>query len=275
MQYQIISLIHHFHEIKPFLNYSAMIAKQAKALLMLQAVQPIVVTPSPIPVGAAPSAPSQLELSRWMEESENALITCRNLLLDQNIQVDYALDKGSADVVLQEAVGPNTLMVLVEKQNNASFFNALLGTYETRIAKALSRPVMIVPKDQSLLPIQTLSFIVDPTTDDFSVLENGVAVANAIGAHLDLLMLYYPTINYQEQHARFLEHVQHLIPSSKANYLQINANDLEEKIEELSLKGPSDCIAFGQRSKTIFQRLMGESGTNKLILEIDIPVLVI
>jgi hypothetical protein len=160
-------------------------------------------------------------------------------------------------------------MCLIQKVNKNSYFNALFGTRETTLSKSINYPVLNIPTTNKGYPFQNMLLLVNDLDvcqfDAFNSLLQKfnfkyTFLINNSGAHIEIREFFSSTDLMWEDFNGSLKF--------------INESFTIERLRNLVKKESFDCIAINNFDKAFFERPF-ELSTNELILELEVPILVI
>jgi len=160
-------------------------------------------------------------------------------------------------------------MCLIQKVNKNSYFNTLFGTRETNLSKNIEFPVLNIPVENKGYPFQNMLFLVDNFDeckfDAFNTLLakfdfNYTFLINNDGVHIEIKDFFETTkLSWKNFNGslKFIESTYSI-----------------DQLQSLITQESYDCIAINNFDKTFFERPF-ELNTNELILELEVPILVI
>jgi hypothetical protein len=254
------------------LNYAIRLAETNNFELDIIYVEPLhFITQTPSKLNAQDDHPMELIKEKVMHQKINEVKNELNNYTSTQLE-DYSITISPysfSDHINKTYSKGEVEMCLIQKVNKNNYFNALFGTRETNISKAIDYPVLNIPKTNKGYPFQNMLFIVNEFSNcQFDAFNSLLAKFN-----FDYTFL----INNDGEHIEIKEFFNSTNLSWKnfKGSLRFTNKDFSiDQLKNIVKKDSFDCIAINNFDKTFFERPF-ELNTNELILELEVPILVI
>lgn len=166
-------------------------------------------------------------------------------------------------------------LLVVEGQNKPGTFNEWFGTIETQIAEGADCPVMIVPSNYTWQQPKKLLYLMDFTDTKVDNLRFLSKLSKRIKADLQVVLLSEKKT--EEGQARYDEMrriFQSLLNYKNVTFHHVIANKDAEKVRKIVTETAPDCLAIEPKSKSFLERLFNDYHTQRIVLQSEIPVIV-
>lgn len=177
---------------------------------------------------------------------------------------------------IQIAKKKNPYLMVVEGSNELTRFNEWFGTSETAVAENTDCPILIVQSKTQWHPVEKILYLMDMDDDKSENIQMLYHFAKSLDAHLQVGIISRKNeSDTDERFFQMIAEIKKLLTHKNASFYQIfgerNSADVKRFVEVLS----PDWIALEQKNKNFFQRIFDDYNTKRLILQSEIPVLVL
>lgn len=191
--------------------------------------------------------------------------------------IDYEIAIGFpiAQVIgMTKAKHPHLLVL--EGKNQPSTLNEWFGTLETDIAARADCPVLVVPTDYQWQAFQKILYLMDVEDAKVENMRYLSAFSRRTGADLQVVLLSEKkTLEGQARHAQMKKVFKSLLDYKDITFHHVVASKEAEKVQRLVTETRPDCLAIEQKSKPFVHRLLNDYHTQRIVLQSEIPVLVL
>lgn len=166
-------------------------------------------------------------------------------------------------------------LLVVEGQNEPGTFNEWFGTLETQIAEGADCPVLIVPSEYGWQPFKKMLYLMDlddAKVDNMRFLSD---LSKRTKADLQVVLLSeQKTLEGQARYEELKKVFHSLLNYKNITFHHVIASKDAEKVQKLVTETQPDCLAIEQKSKPFLERLFNDYHTQRIVLQSEIPVVV-
>lgn len=167
-------------------------------------------------------------------------------------------------------------LLVLEGRNQPSTLNEWFGTIETDIAGGADCPVLVVPPSYQWQAFQKILYLMDAEDAKVENMRYLSAFSKRTGADLQVVLLSEKsTREGQTRHAEMKKVFKSLLDYKDITFHHVVASKEAEKVQHLVTETRPDCLAIEQKSKPFVQRLLNDYHTQRIVLQSEIPVLVL
>jgi len=270
------------------INYALGIAEQFDLSILLYSVQ---YTPSPLhmanvdgymhPYYGVANLPEEIG-----EQAEKNMQTLCRRVQRYWPDTDYECDRGfmastiveKARWLLQKADERNPFLLIVNNENEYNWWNEVLGTAETSIAKQSPCPTLILPKDTDYRGFRQIMYLLDEQSLEAEKVPN-IKWLSRFGKPFDasLAVAYLPETGEELSEKELdlkMAGIREQAGLQKFFYYQFPSENTAEDITKIAEISHTDILALPYRSTPLFERIFDNDNTRTLILKASTPVLV-
>ncbi len=253
--------------------YGVMLARMIDKPVMLIDVEYLTPTLRPEAiVGIGSPTVRSIDVQNLRKEAKERLQHLKDITKVVWKKVNYEVEIGLPESRILSKVDIENPYLLVIGQHHAfNFINEWLGTFETRIAKEASCPVLIVPDKYAWHSPQHFIYVSENLVKEH---QNLKWLSNLVkNKHIRITVAHITSnpeaAEFEEMTANFNSD-----PSPFA-YRSLSPDHAERKVEELIEEKQADWLIFQKQEKSFFQRVFGKDNMEHRILKSTIPTLVL
>lgn len=261
------------------LNWARLFARQYNATLVVVHVQQLAIPDTTLPVagelGMGASASLDLE-----PISQDQLTELAHQLQAEGINCQTDLLRGAIkEAILSAANTYNADLIITGRGHLTNFFDRLVGTAATSVARGANCPVLVVPAQETETAgppaqLQTIVFTTPLEFDQQETFGQVVELADTFGATLQVLRVQaenQPNINADEP---LLQQLQEAYGTAPLPVDTVDARTVSGGIESYLTTHPADLLVMTTRERDFLSGLLNPSLTDRMLTHIHIPVLV-
>ncbi len=189
------------------------------------------------------------------------------MIVDAQFQVGFP-EEG----ILKHVQQMNNNMIVMGSTGEGAVLKRFFGSVSISVAQKSKSPVLIVPPNASFRPIKNIVYCANNLQLDAIVGHELIEFAKPHEAAIHI-------VHVGEDHVYEAENLLHLwrsfYPKSKITYTQIFDDEPLEEINEYCADNNIDLVAVGTEERGIFGNLFHSSMTKKMIINTEIPLLVL
>lgn len=288
MNQQIILSIDAFDINYTSINYALGIAEQFDLPILLYSVQ---YSPSPLTMmnvgGYTHPYYGLAEIPEEIGEhaEENMQTLCRRVQRYWP-KTEYECEIGfmastiveKARWLLQKADEHNPYLLIVTNENEYNWWNEVMGTAETSVAKRSPCPTLILPKDTDYQGFNQIMYLLDKENLEATEVPNVKWLAR-FSRKFDaaLAMAYLPKEGEEllkDELDLKMARIREQAAYQKFFHYQFLTQNTAEEITKIAEISHTDILALPYRSQPLFERIFDQDNTRALILKASTPVLV-
>ena len=271
-------LINDYTYTHSFVAYGVNIAKQLKAPAVIFVLENLTYPIIP-PVISATNIPGPAFTSTEVIERKIKPIIRKVCLEMRQIwkNVDYEIAESFPESkALKISKEKEPYLFVVRNKSNLNKFNEWFGTYETRIAKKADYPVLIVQPHYVWHPIKKILYIMDAEDSKVENMRILALLAKQFGAHVQVVIISEKKVKPKDKLVLQMADVfNKILGYNEASfYRTVGAKNAKEVLDVIGETKP-DWFAFEAKNKNFFERLFDNYNTKRLVLQSQIPVLVL
>lgn len=261
------------------LNWARLFAHHYQATLVLVHAQQLAVPDVALPVMGELGIGTGTAID--MEPiSRDQLTTLADQLRAEGLTCQTDLRRGAvSDVILTAAQEHNADLIITGRGQLSTFFDRLVGTVATGIARGADCPVLVVPAVSTEEPaqpvqVQTIVFTTPLEFDQQAGFGQAVDIARDFGATLRVLHVRaenQPNINDDEL---MLDQLQTVYGADPLPVDVVESRTVSGGIETYLTTNPADLLVMTTRERNFLSGLLNPSLTSRMMVLTDLPVLV-
>lgn len=230
--------------------------------------------PTPI-TGTGIAYPKRMRIEEMRKEAapyfEKIIDSVKGFWTDVSFDIEIGFPEEKTIESLEEY---NAKILVLEGKNDLSNLNEWFGTFETRLAEQSSCPSLVVPPKYFWQPINKILYVMDSSDTKVKNLSILTQMANQLDAHLQVVL-----VNDQIKAANL--NVQSIIETFKGftnndnlTFHRVYGKEPAKEMKRIVQETRPDWLAFEQKNKSFFERILGNYNTKRLILQSEIPCFV-
>ncbi len=258
------------------MNYSLQLGKSMNMPCTLLSVVNVPVTADPVSiVGEGIPQPRMTLMSEVQDEAIRKLEKMVIVGKEHWRYLDYEVNIGFPESkLITKAEEEQPFLVVLERNSDETLFNNWFGTYETRLAEEISVPTLVVPNGSSPDRVLSILYVLDSEAYSEGDIMTLAEVVRRTGAQLDVA-IKYRDVTLDNDMKDIVQRIESFIPKDKVEYHKIGHNDVEESVDMLRQKLRSTWLCINFKEQGVWESLFNSRDSEKLLLETDIPVLVV
>ncbi len=191
--------------------------------------------------------------------------------------VSYSLEAGFREsTLIEKSEEERPQLVVVQRKSNLTTLNEWFGTHETRLAHNIPNPVLVVPKETTWKPVGQILYVLDLADDAVENMRLLHFLAARLKAHLNVAIVAGDEV--KENNPTFLTAVamfRQLSSHEQVTYIQVFTKQAADTVASLVTETQADWLVFQDKDRSFISRLFDHYNNAHLILQSEIPVLVI
>lgn len=263
-------------------DWAQLLAKAYNATLILLHVETIVAPGPTLPVAGDLGVGSGIGLDLPDVEPihRSQLMALANGFQAEGIRCETDLRRGAVkDVILEAAQEHNADLIITGRGHLNNFFDRLMGSSATGVARGAHCPVLVVPAgdpdelDRSV-NVQTIVFTTPLEFDQNESFAQVVELARRLGATLRVLHVNAENQPDIADDAEMLSQLQAAYGSEPLSADTIKARTVSGGIETYLDTNRPDLLVMTTRERDFLSGLLNPSLTTKLMVSTNVPLLV-
>ncbi len=222
----------------------------------------------------APPVPG-LTAEQLQAEAEAKMAKLRTLAQYIWKEVQYEVEIGSPEPSVAKKLDEESPYLLVlGRYGDLDLAAKWFGTFESRLARKISCPVLIVPGDSTVRDVQQVVYVTENFAGEKEQVDWLVQLAQAYGAKITIADVIEGKDSFEPQFETFKSYFNTSWKYHHLDYFPLFLKELDRSFESLIRARNADLLAFQSREQGLFKRLAGGDSDIHRILTPDIPVLV-
>jgi len=186
-----------------------------------------------------------------------------------------------SEYLIEEVNEQRPMLVMQTIKNDFNKINELLGTPETKLAEEADCPVLLLPENTFISNILSINYVLEREKLIEEVMKEVLFLRALLNKNattvktINILYYFGDTPEIAEKEIALKKSI--LIREIGSDYLHfhnLSSENIEEHIQENIKEQATHLFAFPNRNKSMFERLISNDNTKRLILKAEIPVLV-
>ena len=193
-----------------------------------------------------------------------------------SVPLDFMLKEGDIILRLGQLIDQNNVsLVVMGTQGAHSQMEKFLGTNTEALAKLGLCPVIAVPEQASLAPVQHIVYSSSMEHDEISAMHQLLQIKYVFKARLTILH-----VNSEDQldlldDAELKANLRRQFPEEDFRFDSIEEEDVPAGITAYIKTHPTDLLAFTMLHRDFWERIFLDSVTVKLLQSLQLPMLVL
>lgn len=262
------------------LNWARLLVRHYNAMLVLVHVQQLAVPDAALPVagelGMGASAVMDAE-----PVSRDQLTALADQLRAEGITCQTDLRRGALkDAILSAAHEHNADLIITGRSHLTNFFERIVGTAATGVARGADCPVLVVPAENAeptTQPVQIRTFVFTTPLefDQQAGFSQVVDVARSFGATLRVLHIRAENQPNLTDDNTMISQLQTVYGADPLPVDTVDARTVSGGIETYLDNNPADLLVMTTRERDFLSGLLNPSLTGRMVALTNVPVLVL
>ena len=201
------------------------------------------------------------------------------------VTTDWRIDNVE-DGILTAATESGADLIITGRSELNNFFDRLVGSATTGIARNAHCPVLIVPThavsdqdaeiqaDKTQVQLRTIVFASSLQTDEVGVMRQVAELAQTFGASVEVLKIHaenQPTIF---DDADSVAGLQREFGADRLQVTKVEARTVSGGLQDFLHEHDTDLLVMTTHERDFFDRLLSPSLTERMVLRAELPLLV-
>lgn len=197
----------------------------------------------------------------------------------QQIKCETTVCSGEISSWLPEFTRQNNPKLIIMGTTGAgSLKNKLFGSNTYSIIKETNTPLLSVPEKAVLGKFNKITFLSDYRDKDISAINFTVEIASHFKSEIDVVHILDNEGSEKSNNQQLLQELQSKVEEKVAykniNYLLLFGNNIEERLQSLTVESNTDLLVLIMRKQHFFERFFFGSLTEKMAHQSERPFLV-
>jgi len=225
--------------------------------------------PAPI-TGAGLAYPHSLTEKMKSDSEKDAMADLLRPYIEKYKHIGYFAGKGDiVDKLEVQAEKDNYIMCVMQKMSSDSWWNVVLGTDETYVAKNTDIPCLYIPFDYTYIRPRTGMVFVDSySKDTFDRLRE-------IAASYDMHFYFVVELKMDKEELKKIQNELSTCDHFDTAIIELKSEQFDDHIfDGLVKRFKVDWLGFAHYSKSMIERLY-DKNENRFLLQSDMPTLIV
>lgn len=184
------------------------------------------------------------------------------------------------DQIINSATDHNADLIVTGRSDLTNFFDRLIGSAATDVARAATCPVLVVPNaadEQTNLPVQIkqMVYATQLEFDERAMMAQVLTVAQTVGADLTLVRVKADNQPDLYDDTQFLGQLQRQFGDLPLNVDTVRARTVSAGLTDYLDQHPTDLLVMTTREHSFLENLINPSETERMVTRSIVPVLVL
>lgn len=221
----------------------------------------------------------QMELQVIQEQKEILKAYCAKHLKEKynhsRMRIEVVSNDSVLDGIIEKSKQISPDLALIGRKAKYSERGLLVGDIAHALLKKSTFPILIIPRDLSGAPIQTMLYATDVGAESISAIKSLVPMARSVNAKIHIVHIANETRNSRKDQIKwFKETLKKQLDYDHIEFKVILSDHIEEELKIYSQHIKADILALAYREeKWFFQKLYNKCLFKKLDTRIGIPLM--
>ncbi len=191
-------------------------------------------------------------------------------------QVDYEIEVGfPVDALIKKSKEELPFLFIIEGNNELTTLGEWFGTYETRLAKDIDVPVLIVPTEQPWKPVNNILYTMELDDSKAKNIRLLYEISKELSANLHIMLIAEDnSVESYKKYNHILNTLRNFYDYRQVHYHFVYNIQSVDEIIRMTKNIMIDWLAFEHAKSSFIERVFSNYNTERLILKSEIPVLV-
>jgi len=255
------------------LEYAKNLAHQLNYELQLVHYYPLQINAYTTPEGMIPLD----VLDNIKDEAEQRMQKIVSVIeQEEKYTVSYLVEAGDVVPELSKlAEETNPEFIIMGTVGNQTVLNKLIGSNAAGIVQNIMTPIILIPADYELKPIQKIVYADSFDKEEFAILEDIINLLHQLSINeIDVLHIN------EEHHIQTIENnvivnkINHYLGENSAKMNIVTAQNFEAGFNEFAAQNEIDLLIMATHKKSFLERIFTHSNTKTMAMHSKIPLLV-
>jgi nucleotide-binding universal stress UspA family protein len=196
-----------------------------------------------------------------------------------SVQTDWRIG-GVEDEIVRAAHELDADLIITGRAEMTGFFDRMMGSAATDVARAATCPVLVVPNGPDGEPapqphIGQITYASQLEFDERESMLQAVAVAKAFGAQLSLVKVNADNQLNLYDDEQFMAQLQQQHAEIAFDVDTVKARSVTSGLTDYLRENPTDLLVMTTRERGFLANLINPSETERMLERADVPVLVL
>jgi nucleotide-binding universal stress UspA family protein len=194
---------------------------------------------------------------------------------NSRIRIEVVCNDSVLDGIIEKSKQVSPDMALIGRKAKHSERGLLVGDIAHALLKKSAFPILIIPKDLTGVPIETMLYATDFGEASISAIKNLVPLAKSVNAKIHIVHIATQMRNSRKDQIKwFKEKLMKQVHYDNIEIKVILSNHIEEELKIYSEHIKADILALLYKEEQgFFQNLFNKSLVKKLDTQIGIPLM--
>jgi len=189
-----------------------------------------------------------------------------NQIIDKELKVGFA-----SDVIKSISEEDADNWIVMSSTNSSKRIKNIFGSISISTAKNSSCPVFIIPPTVKFKPFSKIAMCIND--GDIASFSELCKIARPFNSEIHLINIYEPDVLIDSDDVS--NEIKSMYPEGKAKFYTLHAKDKINAVNDYCKNNDIDLLVLTRNKRSVLQELFHQSFTKKILLNTELPILVL